>query len=1335
MPGGPADTGIRSWVASRRRSVSPGISREDAPTTPGECNDLGMCAPRASKMLASLVLTDTPVGYTPQLGPDVHVRLSYNHLDTLQPDSPNYSNLGPRWTHNFLSYVQDDPTSPGDDVTRYARGGGAVDYTYDTTAAFNGSSGAWGTEVRGGAILQRNPATGTLTSYTLTHPDGSVDTYAHLDGGTTYPRRVFLTSIADPQGKALTLAYDGSHRLTTITDATGGRATTFCYDPTRLNCAGYSGGSLLISRITDPFNRSAKLNYTTGQLASIEDVLAITSTFTYDSGTGSDPNFIKQLDTPYGTSSFTGGVDYDTQVRWLELTDPELNTERIEYNGGVNAAIAATESSTPSGMTVENGEYDRRNTFYWDKSVYPMYGTGMGKDYTKAEITHWAEGETSGRASSVVASIKKPLEGRVFYSYPGQPSGHAERTGTYDKPSAVGRILDNSSTQLTQYSYNTLGHVTQVTDPLNRVTKYTYDTNNIDLIKVEQQTGSGPATWATLAEYTYDTTAPIEPPHKPLTHTDAGGNVWTYTYNANSQLETEETPDSEVTTYGYDADGRLETVENANSVAVTTITYNMVCGGSEVCDLPETVLDIKNQLRAYTYDALDRVLTIETTEKDSDTLTETFNYTAPMSSHKDMDLLSYTDKLGRTTYYAYDDARRLEEVQDPETHTVGYEYYKNGLLKKLTDQNGSDTEWTRDVQGRVTLKTFDDTKTTAYAYETTTSRLKTVTDALSQVKTYSYDTADERTGIAYTAEVNSTPDVTYTYGTWYPRLESMTDGIGTTAWTYVAPGNDGALQVNTENGPFTSNDTVDYDYDNQGRIVSMTVDGTTAEEWTYDNLSRIEDHTTKLGVFNYTNYWGETNLAEWRELSGHGVTRGWNHNTWTDYDRKLIDIYGNSTARAFGIDYDLPNTGMEDPYHLTDMEEREGDISGHPWAMSLKTWHYTYDDNDRLEDADDGTDTFSHAYDDAGNLTTIPNPTNASEYGQDYTTTNALDTGFTHDYVGNRLTDTPYEYKWDAEDRLIEVKDAGYSTKTNYTYDGLGRRLTSAHYNGMSTTTTRFQWCGETPAATPWNVSGRICAKRNSSDTVLKRYYEEGEYDAISPEKWLYMKDQIGSVRDVVDVDGLFLGALDYTPYGYTTRHTGVSPDYAFAGLFNDSPMGVLFSATRAYDAWDGRWLSRDPIAEEGGINLYEYANGNPVMFTDPSGLSPDECDRWTDEDPPIDDASELLDAPFLLFGVGKTALQRVGSSVAKETTYLYQKLNAAGQHMKYGVTDNLVTRYTKKQLSGGRLKPIAKGSRDDMLKLERKVHETLPVGSEEGQLFYIQKQVQKGLKPPPYGD
>jgi hypothetical protein len=80
----------------------------------------------------------------------------------------------------------------------------------------------------------------------------------------------------------------------------------------------------------------------------------------------------------------------------------------------------------------------------------------------------------------------------------------------------------------------------------------------------------------------------------------------------------------------------------------------------------------------------------------------------------------------------------------------------------------------------------------------------------------------------------------------------------------------------------------------------------------------------------------------------------------------------------------------------------------------------------------------------------------------------------------------------------------------------------------------------------------------------------------------------------------------------------------------------------------------------------------------------------------------------------------------------LYQKIGAEGEHLKYGITKNPETRYTVAELAGGRLKILAEGPRKDMLQLERNLHETLPFGPEEGQLFYIKKQMEKGLSPPP---
>jgi hypothetical protein len=87
----------------------------------------------------------------------------------------------------------------------------------------------------------------------------------------------------------------------------------------------------------------------------------------------------------------------------------------------------------------------------------------------------------------------------------------------------------------------------------------------------------------------------------------------------------------------------------------------------------------------------------------------------------------------------------------------------------------------------------------------------------------------------------------------------------------------------------------------------------------------------------------------------------------------------------------------------------------------------------------------------------------------------------------------------------------------------------------------------------------------------------------------------------------------------------------------------------------------------------------------------------------------------------------------SEDDTFLYQKLSSTGEHLKYGITKNPATRYTSAELNGGSLNILASGSNQDMLALERSLHETLPIGPEEGQTFYVWTQVAKGLRPPPY--
>lgn len=459
-------------------------------TTPHDSSDgcgcgssKGMPVYSFKSLLASLNIRDTPVGYTPPLGPKVYTTLTYNQREANQPGQFNFFNIGHKWTLNWLSWIQDDPATPGSRVLRYVAGSGGWIY-----GGYNPSTGTFAPESDNGAVLvltSRSPVT-----YELRFADGGKDVFAESDGATSYPRRVLLTRIVDPQGNALTLNYDASLRLNSVTDAIG-QQTTFQYangtDP------------LLVTGITDPFGRHASLAYDAqGRLISITDVIGLTSTFAYDSGT-----FIKAMTTPYGTTSFvhTEGANGNTTELSIQATDPDGHTERTEY---LPAAPGRPFSflQAPSGMNIFNAFQNYRDSYYWDKDAFASACTVNGSqttcDYSKARMKHFMHVNPCCEFTSrVLEDVKYPLEDAIWYDYAGQ--ARPFYPGTLDKPSGVGRVLSDGSTQLTHYTYNAYGKVTRRIDPDGRETDYTYASNGVDLVKLQQKTASG---FDTLASYT-----------------------------------------------------------------------------------------------------------------------------------------------------------------------------------------------------------------------------------------------------------------------------------------------------------------------------------------------------------------------------------------------------------------------------------------------------------------------------------------------------------------------------------------------------------------------------------------------------------------------------------------------------------------------------------------------------------------------------------------------------------------------------------------------------------------------------------------------------------------
>ncbi|WP_390503153.1 RHS repeat-associated core domain-containing protein [Vibrio harveyi] len=66
-------------------------------------------------------------------------------------------------------------------------------------------------------------------------------------------------------------------------------------------------------------------------------------------------------------------------------------------------------------------------------------------------------------------------------------------------------------------------------------------------------------------------------------------------------------------------------------------------------------------------------------------------------------------------------------------------------------------------------------------------------------------------------------------------------------------------------------------------------------------------------------------------------------------------------------------------------------------------------------------------------------------------------------------------------------------------------------------------------------------------------------------------------------------GSFSGQPFGYSTKCC-------------DFASGLVYFGYRFYSSYQRRWLNRDPLQEQGGINLYAYVNGDPLGYIDPDG-------------------------------------------------------------------------------------------------------------------------------------
>ncbi|WP_346778921.1 RHS repeat-associated core domain-containing protein [Burkholderia sp. Se-20373] len=217
------------------------------------------------------------------------------------------------------------------------------------------------------------------------------------------------------------------------------------------------------------------------------------------------------------------------------------------------------------------------------------------------------------------------------------------------------------------------------------------------------------------------------------------------------------------------------------------------------------------------------------------------------------------------------------------------------------------------------------------------------------------------------------------------------------------------------------------------------------------------------------------------------------------------------------------------------------------------------------------------------------------------------------------------------------VEEAARSSESRYYYDAPDRRI-AKEVNGECTL---YGWDGDTLAWESGNGehggNGRTTHyvyEPNSFVPMVQAThagwiplheqpdYDE-HYDIDRDPLWsrtnrpveftrigYYQCDQIGTPQEVTDAQGEIEWSARYRAWGEAkeviseaARKAGIRNPIRFQGQYFDHETGLHYNRNRYYDPNTGRFISKDPIGLQGGLNAWQYAP-NPITWIDPLGLS-----------------------------------------------------------------------------------------------------------------------------------
>ncbi|HEX7317073.1 MAG TPA: RHS repeat-associated core domain-containing protein [Pyrinomonadaceae bacterium] len=734
----------------------------------------------------------------------------------------------------------------------------------------------------------------------------------------------------------------------------------------------------------------------------------------------------------------------------------------------------------------------------------------------------------------------------------------------------------------------------------------------------------------------------------------------------------------------YDGLGRTvesRAYESATTFIRTTQAYDALGRVGSATNPYRTLGDTTYGVRATVYDALGRVRTV-TTSDGSTIQTDYVGAKVLLTDQAGKQRLSQSNALGQLTdvweirpadastvavtfggqtlqgyltHYGYDALGNLKQVtQGAQTRTFAYDSLSR--LTAAASPEGGTVQYRYDANGNVVLKIDPRPRSggqtlsaCSIPYQGTQIATCTEYDPLNRVQSLTYN--------------DGTPNVAYAYdnvANGKGRLVSVGNSVST--YTYASYDALGRVKSSSQTTDGVTYSMPDYRYDLAGNLTSAQYPSGRVVKAEYDAAGRLAGVRNHASGLYYAGA-GAGDAANRIQYTAGGAASAvklgnslWEH---TSYNSRLQPTQiglGTSAANSSKLQLDYAY-GTDDSHNNGNLRTQTITVPGmaQPYVQT-----YGYDELNRLSSATEMNSQLSStaptwrqvfSYDRYGNRN-FAQGTTSPDYSQtpndpatglpvdpvrntvfdpannQIKATTAGQGAYAYDAAGNLLCEpgrqcaqTPY-YDYDAENRMKSAGGGYAGGGTSYTYDGGGRRVKKATFNGEVTVFV-------------YDAAGRPVAEySNQVQANGTRYLTQ---------------DNLGSTRVVTDAlgnahaeNGAKGARHDYLPFGEElsagaggrTTVQGYSPAdgvrQKFAGSERDAETTLDFMQARYYASPRGRFQTPDPynvvhekqyaeddrkanellnryLLQPMHWNRYAYALNNPLRYVDPSGEKEEE--------------------------------------------------------------------------------------------------------------------------------